>query len=96
MPRPKTNAPERGVYAIVDRVAGDIFGGLQLHFHDASAIRAFRDLMALPNSPIGRNPKDYELHYVGLAGWDDDGDPMFTGGHELVITGTTLAGEPTE
>lgn len=54
-----------GLYAIYDSVAKDLIGPIQMHKHDAVALRTFREILQLPNSAIAKNPRDYTLIRVG-------------------------------
>lgn len=56
---------KRGLYAIVDHVSQDILGILQIHKHEAAAIRMFTDIAAMPNSQVGLHPADYALVRMG-------------------------------
>lgn len=55
------------LYALVDRIADAMIGGLQLHKHQASAIRAFTDGMnrGQNQNQIAFNASDYHLIAVG-------------------------------
>lgn len=55
----------RHIYAVYDNVAESIIGGLQLHYHDAPAIRMYSDIANMPNSTIGMHPQDYDLLDLG-------------------------------
>lgn len=61
-----------GIYAIRDKVAGMLIGGLHVHRHEAAAVRFFQDIATMPDSQIGRHPADFELLEIGYL--DDDGN----------------------
>lgn len=53
-----------GIYVIVDVLAGDVAGGLQLHHNDNTASRAFKEILE-SNHPIAKHPADHAMFYVG-------------------------------
>lgn len=55
----------RKLIAIVDTLANDILGPVQLHHRDETAIRTFSDIATMPNSQIGMHIKDYHLVCLG-------------------------------
>lgn len=54
-----------GVYAIIDRKAEILIGGLQLHRHPAAAIRQFSDIGLTPDTMVNRHPEDFDLLHLG-------------------------------
>lgn len=54
-----------GIYAMYDMASDMIVGRLELHRHDAAAIRWFGDLASMRDSLIGLHPRDYQLLSVG-------------------------------
>lgn len=60
------------VYAIRDKVAGMLIGGLYVHKHDAAAIRFFSEAAKQPESMIGKYPADFELVQCAIV--DNDGN----------------------
>lgn len=59
-----------GVYAVYDRVAQTILGGLHLHRHPASAVRMFSDVATAEGNMVHNHPADFDL--VQLGNLDDD------------------------
>lgn len=53
------------LYAIVDLLAQQIIGGVQVHKADAPAIRTFGDIATQQNSIIAMHPKDFSLVKIG-------------------------------
>lgn len=80
-----------GVYAIIDQKSGDVTFGLQLHKHDAVAIRTFGDIVSQPNSYIGKHVADYDLYRLGVLDLNNELVPA----KELVITGAQWAAAQT-
>lgn len=77
-----------GIYAIYDRQARAVVGGLQMHRHDAAAIRTFGDVASQKGSMVQMHPEDYDL--IRLGHLDDDAEPAVIQAHqvpEVVITG---------
>lgn len=56
---------EKEVYAIYDKVAEEIIGGLLAFTHDAPVIRIFLDGLADPSTMLHKHPDDYELLSLG-------------------------------
>lgn len=54
-----------GIYAIYDKVAHGIVGGLHLHKHQAAAERFYNDVMGTRDTVVGQHPEDYDLIRVG-------------------------------
>lgn len=71
------------LYAVLDTVADLIIGGIQIHRHEASAIRTFGDVATMPNSVVAAHPGDFIL--VRLGHLDDSN--MLVPDHSVVMTG---------
>lgn len=77
-----------GIYVIFDSAARDILGGLQLHRHDAVAVRSFTDVATMRDSRIAAHPDDYALMKIGdLA---DDALTIEPHAPQTIITASTL------
>lgn len=74
----------RGIYGILDKLAQEIIGGLQLHYHEAPAIRAFDDIGRMPDSMIGRHPQDFDLIRLGWLTLESTIEPEY----KVVLSGT--------
>lgn len=72
------------IYAILDLIAGTILGGLQLHKHDAAAVRFYSDVAAMKDSLVGRHPQDFDLVKVGYITHDNTIEPT----HQLILKGS--------
>lgn len=79
-----------GIYAIYDKMAQAIVGGLYLFKADAPATRFFTDVIALPDSQIGKHVDDYELVQLGFLASDDevDGCEQLEPAYRIVLTGS--------
>lgn len=53
------------LYAVLDLVADNIIGGIQLHRHEAAAIRTFGDIASAENSLVHMHPTDFALVRLG-------------------------------
>lgn len=76
------------IYAVYDRVAQDITGGLMVFTHDAPAVRIFVDALGDESTILNKHPNDFEL--VCLGEFDNpDGRIELTGylQHRSVLTG---------
>lgn len=73
----------RHIYAVYDNVAQAVIGGLQLHYHDAPAIRMYSDIAHMPESTIGMHPQDYDLLDLGTL----TDDPEIYSARRTVLTG---------
>ena len=73
----------RELIAIVDRLAGDIVGPIQLFPHDAPAIRMFSDVCLDNRTAIAQHVEDHEL--VSLGQIDDS--QIVTPNRRVIITG---------
>jgi hypothetical protein len=62
----------QGLYCIYDRLAGIILGPVQLHRHDAAAVRTFDEIARMENSTVGRHPADFALIRVGHLYIDEE------------------------
>lgn len=77
---------EKEIYAVYDKVAQEIVGGLMAFTHDAPVIRIFVDGLADPSTSLNKHPEDFELVSLGtLTGLDVSG---YLGGYRVVLTGT--------
>lgn len=78
------------IYAIRDRIAGDLAGyyPLVVFRTDQQAIRYFGDSLNAEKSALAAHPQDYELIKNGRV--EDDGTIHATTTPEIVITGTAL------
>lgn len=79
---------KRGIYAIYDNKAADIVSILQVHSHEAVAIRTFTDVALQEQSQIQRHPEDFDLIRLGFL--NTGNDLGITPGYQMVITGKTL------
>ena len=75
------------LYAVRDLVAGMIVGVIQLHRHEAAAIRTFGDIASMPDSLVRLHPADFDLIRLGYLGDDQQIEPDFA----VVITGAQWA-----
>lgn len=81
---------KRGIYAIYDNKAADIVSLLQVHSHEAVAIRTFTDIALQENSQIQRHPEDFDLIRLGFLLTDANSGTAITPGYQMVLTGKTL------
>lgn len=81
----------QGIYAIVDKVAKDILGGLHLHRHPTTAIRFFSDIARQPNTIIASHPEDFALVLVGWLDVDGEGDLSVVEDVQVVLEGASWA-----
>lgn len=73
----------KNVYAILDNKAKAIIGGLQLHSHEAAAIRTFTDIATTPNTMLQKHPEDFDL--ICLGHLDEDELHMVAMARHIVI-----------
>lgn len=73
------------IYAILDITADAIVGGLQLHSHEAAAVRMFRDVAAAEGTMIHNHPEEFKLLCLGQL---EDRDEPKTGILAHTITAT--------
>lgn len=78
---------QTGVYAIHDKIAGQLTGGLYCHKHDAAAVRFYSDVAAMKDSNIGRHPQDYDLVRLGYVTHHNELVPD----HTLILEGSMWA-----
>lgn len=71
------------IFAILDTVANDILGGVHIHRHEAAAIRFFTDVATMPDSIVGKHPRDFHLIQLGYLADDHTLIP----GNKTIITG---------
>lgn len=82
---------KKGIYAIYDLKAEDIIGILQVHGHEAVAIRTFKDIATAERSMVQTHPEDYNLIQLGfLDSGDSSNMPHIIPAYQLVITGAAL------
>lgn len=67
---PKRPKPTARIYAILDKVADALTGGLQTHKHEAAAIRVFVDIANDPQTTIAHHPDDFVLLCLGQVNED--------------------------
>lgn len=93
-----------GIYVVYDLVAQTIIGGLQLHKHDAPAIRTFVDAATTQGSIVQQHVEDFELRRLGFITEDtkleEDPATILTGSQWLATqpkadTGDTVERQPT-
>lgn len=77
----------RGVYAILDIVADDLIGVLQIHKHEASAIRTFGDIANMKDSLLARHPHDFDMIRLGFL----NEKHQLIDNYKVVITGKQWA-----
>lgn len=53
------------LYAVYDKVAATIIGGIAMESREAPAIRAFFDALDNPQSGLGQHAEDYLLKELG-------------------------------
>lgn len=82
---PNKGTPMKRIYAIIDTKADALIGGLQLHAHEAAAVRTFGDVAADPQTMLARHPDDFEL--VCLGKLNDDHTITAMEQHLVIITG---------
>lgn len=56
---------DKQVYAVYDKVAADIVGGLFVFTHDAPAVRIFVDGLNDASTSLNKHPADYALLCLG-------------------------------
>lgn len=91
-----------GLYTVFDKVAGLVIGGVQLHRHEASAVRAFTDVCTMSGSIVSQHPSDFALVRLGwLVDADTPTMPTLEEDTAVVLDGETwsaamykAAGEP--
>lgn len=71
------------LFAVLDTVADTIIGGVQLHKHEASAIRSFGDIASMPNSIVALHPADFSLLRLGHLTADNQLVPDYA----VILTG---------
>lgn len=84
-----------GIYAIYDTKAQLYVGGLQLHRHDAAAVRVFDDLARDNQTLIGRHPADFNLLLLGHLEDDNcmtsNAEDLNDHEHPVIMNGTQWA-----
>lgn len=73
----------RTIIAIIDTLANDILGPLQIFPHDAPAIRMFGDVALDNRTAVHAHVTDYELRAIGVL----EDDLTVTPQHRVLITG---------
>nr|QJB20337.1 MAG: nonstructural protein [Microvirus sp.] len=77
------------LYTIYDSASSMAIGGVHVFAHDAAAIRFFGDLVADPQTMMGRHPNDHELRCV--AAFDEEDCSLLTEGYPLTVaTGAAI------
>lgn len=76
------------LYAIHDRVANCIIGGIVCERNDAVVTRMFSHLLRDTNSAVGAHPADHDLMCLGSM--EDDGT-ITAIRPEIVVTGAAIA-----
>lgn len=71
------------VYAILDRVAGQVTGSLVMFKHPAAAVRFFNDIAQMQGSIISAHPADFELVQLGYLTIEMELVPEY----ETIMTG---------
>lgn len=80
------------VYAVIDRVANILIGGLQIHKHPAPAVRTFTDAATMEGSIIALHPADFDLVQLGHILEDHTIEPEF----EIILTGAAWLASQTQ
>lgn len=80
-------APNGGIYVILDTLSDQVIGGLQLHKHDAVAIRTFGDIAGRQDSVVHLHPADYQLVRLGYLTASNDLEPD----RAVIMTGAQWA-----
>lgn len=81
------------IYTVVDHVAREMVGGLQVHRHEATAMRSFVDAVLHPDSRLRLHPEDYSLSLIGyLIIQETDNGLLITveNKQQQVITAATI------
>lgn len=76
-----------GIYAVRDKLAERLVGGLQLQPHDAPAVRFFTDLAADDQTMIAKHLGDHELVRLGYV---DISTGELVAALDVVVTGVQL------
>lgn len=76
-----------GIYAIVDKVADNIIGGLQLHRHDAPAVRVFLDAARTTGTLVNQHTGDFMLVRLGYLNLQNQIEEDYA----IILEGETLA-----
>ncbi len=71
------------IYSIFDTASG-LYSRPFFDGADASATRAFQDLVSDPEHPVGKHPEDYSIFRVGL--WDDNNGLLTNEANECLAT----------
>ncbi|WNK13628.1 MAG: nonstructural protein [Microvirus sp.] len=79
------------VYAVYDKLAETIIGGLHLMANDASAIRFFSDIIQEANSRIAAHPDDYSLISLGEVEYTNGRAVIQAASFEVVSASAVLA-----
>lgn len=78
-----------GIYALRDKLAETILGGLHLHNHDASAVRFFTDVASTPDTQVNRHANDFELVRLGYLIQDENAAPSIAEAYNVILDGAT-------
>lgn len=88
-----------GIYAIIDLLSRAIIGPLQLHKHEAAAVRVFTDALLDPDprNSVHKHPDHYELIQLGWLEENDEEGFRLVPEPRGVLTGKQwLAAQPPE
>lgn len=78
----------RHVYAIIDLLAKDLAGPLQLFNADQPAVRWFGDVAGRQDTIVGQHVEDFILVKLGTITEDEQGIPLITSDtSDIVISG---------
>lgn len=80
------------IYAVWDKIAQDLTGGLMVFTHDAPVIRIFTDGLADASTMLNKHPQDYDLVCLGEVD-TQDGECVLFGMNKprVVLSGATWA-----
>lgn len=85
----KQKSPIQNLYSVQDTVAGRFFPPF-LAPNDETAVRSFRHMVNMSDSPIAHNPFDYRLFRLGDFD-ENDGQIDVLVSPDLIINGSDLA-----
>lgn len=77
----------QGLYVVYDNKAEDTLGFIQLHKHEAVAVRTFTDIATHAESRIKQHPEDYDLIRLGYLEADN---LTITPEQTVILTGKAL------
>lgn len=73
----------RNLYAIIDNKAEDIIGGIQIHRHEAAAVRMYNDVANTEGTMLNKHPGDFDLVQLGHL----DEKNQIVENYKMVMTG---------